>query len=110
MDLFCKLNVQLNYSCAITVKQCVLQYDYVQVGKIYGKAITTNQTFFLTQTCIVGLLRPLLVLIKKHVVVLGETMKEFDGFWQQEKPENLLAYPSVREKFAKHISIKWTRD
>jgi len=34
-------------------------------------------------------------------------MKEFDGFWQQEKPENLLAYPSVREKFAKHISVKW---
>ena len=41
------------------------------------------------------------------VTGLGDTMKEFDGFWQQEKPENLLAYPSVREKFVKHISTKW---
>ena len=35
-------------------------------------------------------------------------MKEFDGFWQQEKPENLLAYPSVREKFVKHTFTKWS--
>ena len=41
------------------------------------------------------------------VPILGEAMKEFDGFWQEEKPENLLAYPSVREKFVKHISTKW---
>ena len=31
-------------------------------------------------------------------------MQEFDEFWQQEKPENLLAYPSIREKFVKHFS------
>ena len=41
------------------------------------------------------------------VPIIGEAMKDFDGFWQQEKPENLLAYPSVREKFVKHISTKW---
>ena len=40
------------------------------------------------------------------VIGLGDTIKEFDGFWQQEKPKNLLAYPSVREKFVKHISTK----
>ncbi|XP_065904616.1 ELMO domain-containing protein 2-like [Dysidea avara] len=37
-----------------------------------------------------------------------EAMREFDSLWQTEKPENILAYPRVREKFLIMIREKWT--
>ena len=35
-------------------------------------------------------------------------MKDFDSLWQAEKPENLLAYPRIKEKFVIVIQEKWT--
>ncbi len=45
-----------------------------------------------------------------HVLFAGSLVVRFDGYWMKSEPENVMAFPQVREAFAAELGAQLNTD